>query len=173
MANCPVCSNELLSDDIVCPACIDKIALNEPKRRENRIGQAANTMVVFLAIFLIFKGAFAMWEQGGYKEFVASLGFPTGSEGLHYLNATVCVVAALGYAVTALGNYLSKAWTMRLCGITLAFLLVGEAVVQFGDIHEGYGFFKALSALCFIAVVPVLQYVMSVQAIGASMEQRG
>lgn len=173
MVNCPVCGNELLGDDIVCPVCVDKIALNEPKRRENRIGQTANTMVVFLAIFLFMKGAFAMWEQGGYKEFVASLGFPTQSEGLHYLNATVCTVAALGYAITALGNYLTKKWTMRLCGVTLGFLIVGQTVVQFGDIHEGYGFFKALSALCFLAAVPVLQYVMAVQAISTTIEKNG
>jgi len=169
MRNCPLCGNELGEAGIVCGACVEKIALTEPKRREARLRQVADTLLVFLAVFLFLKGAFAMWEKGGYAGFVKSLGYPTGSEGLHYLNASVCIIAALGYAITALGNYMSKVWTLRFCLFTLCFFGVGQAIVQIGDIHEEYGFTKALSVIFLLAAVPVLQYVMAVM--GASSLQ--
>jgi hypothetical protein len=167
MRNCPLCGNELGDAGIVCGACVEKIALNEPKRREARLRQVADTLLVFLAVFLFLKGAFAMWEQGGYADFVKSLGYPSGSDGLHYLNASICILASLGYAITALGNYMSKPWTLKFCLITLCFFCVGQAIVQIGDIHEGYGFSKALSVIFLLAAVPVLQYVMAVMGASA------
>jgi predicted nucleic acid-binding Zn ribbon protein len=162
MRNCPLCGNELGESAIVCSACVEKIALNEPKRREARLRHVADTLLVFIAVFLFLKGAFAMWEMGGYANFVQSLGFPVGSWGLHYLNASICILAALGYAITALGNYMGKEWTLKLCLGTLCVFVGCQAVVQFADIHEEYSFTKALSVILFLAAVPTLQYVMSV-----------
>jgi hypothetical protein len=173
MRNCPLCGNELGEAGIVCGDCVEKIALNEPKRREARLRQVADTLLVFLAVFLFLKGAFAMWEQGGYADFVKSLGYPTGSEGLHYLNASVCILAALGYAITALGNYMSKPWTLKFCLITLCFFCLGQTIVQIGDIHEGYGFTKALSVIFLLAAVPVLQYVMAVMGVSSLQNAPG
>ena len=161
MANCPLCGNELGQSDIVCASCVSKIVLNEPKRREARIRGVADSLLLFLAVFLFLKGAFAMWGEGGYANFVTGLGFPVGSEGLHYLNASVCVLAALGYAITAIGNYLGREWTLKVCLGTLCFFTAGQVVVQLGDIHEGLGFTKALSVIIFLTAVPVLQYVMA------------
>jgi predicted nucleic acid-binding Zn ribbon protein len=161
MNNCPLCGNDLGQHDIVCSDCIDKITLNEPKRREDRIRNVADTLLVFLAVFLFLKGAFAMWGEGGYASFITSLGFPGNSEGLHYFSATTCIIASLGYAVTSLGNYLGKTWTLRLCLATLCFFALGQAVVQLGDIHEHFGFAKAISVIFFLIAVPVLQYVMA------------
>lgn len=161
MKNCPLCDNDLGEAEIVCSACVGRIILHEPKRRETRIRQVADTLVIFLAVFLFLKGAFAMWEQGGYANFVQSLGFPIGSEGLHYLNASVCILAALGYAVTALGNYLAKPWTLRLCMATFAFFLVTQTILQLADTHENYSFSQALAVVFFLTAVPALQLVMA------------
>lgn len=175
MSNCPVCGNELGDSEIVCAECVEKIALNEPKRREIKIRHVADTLIVFLAIFLFMKGAFAMWGKGGYISFLKTLGFVAetdGGEGLHYLNASICILAALGYAVTALANYLARAWTLRLCFITLCFFVVGQTIVQLGDIHENFGFTKALSVIFFLSAVPILQYVMAAMGAAASAANR-
>jgi|GEM_PF-2538483 len=171
MSNCPVCGNELGDSEIVCAECVENIALNEPKRREVKIRHVADTLIVFLAIFLFMKGAYAMWGKGGYLSFMETLGFPpdqNAGDGLHYLNASICILAALGYAVTALANYLARPWTLRLCLITLCFFVAGQLVVQLGDIHEGFGFTKALSVIFFLSAVPILQYVMSAMGAAAS-----
>ncbi len=175
MSNCPVCGNELSDSEIVCAECVEKVVLNEPKRREVKIRHVADTLIVFLAIFLFMKGAYAMWGKGGYLSFMETLGFPSeqdAGEGLHYLNASICILAALGYAVTALANYLARPWTLRLCFITLCFFVVGQMVVQLGDIHENFGFTKALSVIFFLSAVPILQFVMAAMGAAASAANR-
>jgi len=167
MRNCPLCGNELSEADIVCSACVMKINLNEPKRREMRIRNVADTLVVVLAVFFFMKGAFAMWEKGGYTDFVASLGYPIGSSSLQFLNASICILAALGYAITALGNYLAKPWTLRVCLITFCFFVGAQLLVQLGDIHEGFGFTKALSVVFFLSSVPALQFAMSMLGVAS------
>jgi len=170
MSNCPVCGNELGDSEIVCAECVEKIALNEPKRREVKIRHVADTLIVFLAIFFFMKGAFAMWGKEDYDGFIGTLGFTSeqGGDGLHYFNATICILTALGYAVTALANYLARPWTLRVCFFTLCFFVAGQLVVQLGDIHENFGFTKALSVIFFLSAVPILQYVMAAMGAAAS-----
>jgi hypothetical protein len=139
---------------------MEKVRLNEPLRKEDRIRNIANMLVVFLALFLFCKGAYAILSLEGYKNLVAGMGFPVTSNALHYWNASICVLAALGYAVTALGNYLSSDWAQKVCRFSLIFFILGQFIIQLGDISDEFILAEAISVVCFLSSVPVLQYVM-------------
>ena len=158
---CPICTADISKSEIICMACQEKIRVNEPLRREDRIRTVASTLVIFISVFLFLKGGYALLGMDGYKSLVKDLGFPVTSNALHYWNASVCILAALGYAVTALGNYLNEAWSQKVCRISLLFFIIGQLVIQLGDISEEFILAEAIAVVCFLAAVPALQYVMS------------
>ena len=158
---CPICNADISKSEIICMACQEKVRVNEPLRREDRIRTVANTLVIFISIFLFLKGGYALLGMEGYKSLVNDLGFPAASNALHYWNASVCILAALGYAVTALGTYLNEEWAQNVCRFSLVFFIVGELVIQLGDISEEFILAEAIAVVCFLAAVPALQYVMS------------
>lgn len=162
MSKCPVCSNDISDFEIVCMPCQEKIRTNEPIRKEDRIRSVANNLVIFLAIFFFVKGSYGLLGITSYKSFVEGMGFPVGSDSLHYWNASFCILVALGYAVTALGNYLGTVWTGSVCRFSLIFLVVTQLIVQIFDISEEFKLAEAFAVVCFLGFVPVLQYVMSV-----------
>ena len=164
MDQCPICNAEISKSEIICSACREKVRLNEPVRREERIRNVADTLVVFIAVFLFLKGVYALLAVENYKEMVSSMGFPVTSAALHYWNASICIAAALGYAVTALGNYLAAPWSGRVCRAVLVFFVVGQLVIQLGDISDEFITAEAISVVFLLSAVPVLQYVMSVMS---------
>jgi hypothetical protein len=158
---CPICSADIGKSEIICADCMEKVRMNEPVRREDRIRNIANTLAVLLSIFLLLKGGYALLGLESYKSLVKDLGFPVTSNALHYWNASVCILAALGYAVTSLGNYLNTEWAGKVCRFTLIFFAAGELIIQLGDISEEYILAEAIAVVCFLCAVPSLQYVMS------------
>lgn len=161
MPKCPICSAEISESEIVCLSCQEKIHANEPIRKEDRIRGVANNLVIFLAVFLFVKGSYGLLGIESYKGFVEGMGFPVSSDSLHYWNASICILAALGYAVTALGNYLAAGWTKAVCRFSLVFFILGQLIIQLGDISEQFKLAEAIAVVCFLAFVPLLQYVMS------------
>ena len=161
MSKCPICSTEISESEMVCQSCQDKIRANEPVRKEDRIRSVANNLVIFLAVFFFVKGSYGLLGITSYKRFVEGMGFPVAMDSLHYWNASICILAALGYAVTALGNYLGSVWTGSVCRFSLAFFILGQLIIQIGDISEEFKLAEAIAVVCFLGFVPLLQYVMS------------
>ena len=164
MQRCPVCNAEMGKSEIICMSCHEKIRENEPMRKEERIKGIADMLVIFLALFLFLKGAYALLGIESYQDFVASIGFPETGTGLHYWNASICILTSLGYAVTALGNYLGADWTLKICRFSLLFFVLGQLIIQLLDISEEFIMAEAISVVCFLGFVPLLQYVMYVMS---------
>ncbi len=160
MQKCPVCNGEVNKSEIVCMSCRDKIILNEPLRKHERIRGVADMIVIFLALFFFLKGAYMLLGLEGYMSFVENMGFPITSNSLHYWNASICILAALGYSITALGNYLNSEWTNTVCRASLLFLIIGQLIMQIGDISDEFITAEAFSVVCLLGCLPVLQYVM-------------
>ncbi len=161
MEKCPICNADISKSEIICMSCQEKVRVNEPVRKEDRIRGVADALVVFIAVFLFLKGGYALLGMEGYKNLVKETGFPVTSNALHYWNASICILAALGYAVTGLGNYLNADWTGRICRFSLLFFIIGQLVIQIGDTSEEFILAEAIAVVCLLSAVPVLQYVMS------------
>ena len=110
MARCPLCNDELVPPAKVCPKCMERIKESEPLTRQARLRTLADGLVVALSLLLLLKGSYALFAAESYQNCISGLGFPYTILKLHFWNASVSIMAALGYAITALGNYLGKGW---------------------------------------------------------------
>jgi hypothetical protein len=160
MQHCPICNSEMTKGEVICMSCKEKVITNEPVRKEARIRNVADTLVILLAIFLLCKGAFALLGMSSYKSFIEEMGFPATSDSLFYWNASICIIAALGYAVTAFGNYLNTQWARNAGRNSMLFFILGQLIIQLGDISEQFIMAEAIAVVCFLSFVPVLQFVM-------------
>jgi hypothetical protein len=157
--------------EIICSACVEKVRINEPRRKEEKIRQVADLLVTFIAAVLLVKGTFSLLSEKGYQDLVQELGFPISSSAIHYWNAAICVLASLGYTIVAVGNYLRAGWTRRLCGAILVFFVLCELIIQLADISDEFSLAEAFAVVCLLSFVPVLQYVMYVM--GGMRETQG
>ena len=155
--HCPICGHVLGRHELVCILCRERIDAREPRRRAGALYAWGRGLMLFLAIFLFLKGAYATLSPEGYKAFVADMGFPMRDDHVLHWNAAFALVAALLYAVAWVGGYLGRPWDALVCLAALAAFVVGQGLAQFVLCDQG-GVARALALFVFWCSVPVFQY---------------
>jgi predicted nucleic acid-binding Zn ribbon protein len=157
--HCPICGNPILRHDIVCSACRERIEAREPTRRAGVLHAWGRGLMLFLAVFLFLKGAYATLIPKGYESFVASLGLPSRDAVALHWNAAFVLLAALLYAIAWAGGYLGQAWGTLVCIGGLVIFVIGQIIAQFVLGHEDGSLPRSVALFVFWVSVPIFQFV--------------
>jgi len=157
--HCPLCGNPMGRREIVCPACRERIEEREPVRRASVLHAWGRGLMLFLAVFLFLKGAYATLIPKGYEVFIASMGFPTRDPAALHWNAAFVLLAALLYAIAWAGGYLGRVWGGAVCLTALAVFVIGQGITQFALGHQDGSLSRAVALFVFWLSLPIFQFV--------------
>jgi predicted nucleic acid-binding Zn ribbon protein len=158
--HCPVCGNPLGRHDIVCSVCRQRIDAREPARRHGVLYAWGRGLMLFLAVFLFLKGAFATLSPVEGSDVARSFGIRGTSRVTQFLDAAFAVLAALLYAIAWAGGYVERAWDTAVCLTALIVLIVGQALTGVLWASGSGQWAQALALFVLWSAVPALQYVL-------------
>jgi len=171
--HCPICGQPLGTSAVVCEACHGRIDAREPRRRAAVLYGWGRGLMLFLALFLFAKGAYATLSPGGYAELVGDLGFASKDPTAQNWTAAFALVAALLYAIAWVAGYLGRGWDVLVCLAALVAFVMGQGATQFVLSGLEGGIARAIALFVFWTSVPTLQYYTFVLGRGEAEQGAG